>query len=90
MFLGFGYLYRFAIFYVYLQKAENNRSKRPESQNFVMFFVLLTIGSLGLVDQQINLVSPNTLCLYHVFLQLIIFDNYNERITKHLFLIIKK
>ena len=73
MFLGFGCLYKFAMFYVFffLKKAENNRFKKkasqPEFRN-IMFLFLLKIGSVVPVDQQIKLVSPHTLCLYYVFL----------------------
>ena len=59
MLLGFGYLYKFVIFYfLFFSKAENNRlNKKPVGQNFViLFLVLLKIGSVGPVDQQINLV----------------------------------
>ena len=59
MLLGFGYLYKFVIFYfLFFSKAENNRlKKKPVGQNFViLFLVLLKIGSVGPVDQQINLV----------------------------------
>ena len=59
MLLGFGYLYKFVIFYfLFFSKVENNRlKKKPVGQNFViLFLVLLKIGSVGPVDQQINLV----------------------------------
>ena len=42
MLLGFGYLYNFVMFYFFLffQKAENNRFKKiPVGQNFVILFL---------------------------------------------------
>ena len=46
--------------FAFFQKAERNRlkKKKPVGQNFVIFFCL-SIGSVGPVDQQINLVSPH-------------------------------
>ena len=64
MLLGLGYFYKFVMFYFlffFSQKAESNRfKKKPVVQNFVILFFkfLLKIGSVGPVDQQINLVSP--------------------------------
>ena len=51
MLLGFSYLYKFVIFYFLIFTV---------AQNFVILFflVLLKIGSVGPVDQQINLFSP--------------------------------
>ena len=66
MHLGFGCLYKFVMFYssYFFQKAENNRLKKANWPNFVIFcniiFLFLhKIESVGPVDQQINLVLPN-------------------------------
>ena len=47
-------------FYIFLRKAENNRLKKASWPKFcnIIFSILLKIGSVGSVDQQINLVSP--------------------------------
>ena len=64
MLLGFGYLYKFSMFYLFFvfffQKAENNILKKAIRPKFcsIAFLFLLKIGSVGPVDQQINLVSP--------------------------------
>ena len=57
MLLGFGYLYKFVMFYFFFffQKAENNRLEKFCN---IIFLFLLKIGLGGPVDQQINLVSP--------------------------------
>ena len=60
MLLGFGYLYKFAMFYFFFfQKAENNRLKKKNSWlkfcNVISLF-LFKIGSVSPLDQQINLV----------------------------------
>ena len=59
--LGFGYLYKFVMFYFFFQKAENNRLKKASWSKFcnIIFIFLLKIGSVRPVNQQINLVSPN-------------------------------
>ena len=39
MLLGSGYLYKFVMFFSYsFQKAENNRLKKPLTQNYVILF----------------------------------------------------
>ena len=63
MLLGFGYLYKFDMFffsYYFFQKAENNRLKKISWPKFcnIVFLFLLKIGSGGPVDQQIHLISP--------------------------------
>ena len=64
MLLGFGYLYKFSMFYLFFvfffQKAENNILKKAIRPKFcsIAFLFLLKIGSVGPVDQQINLVPP--------------------------------
>ena len=62
MHLGFGCFYKFVMFYFLLfffQKAENNRLKKASWPKFcnIIFLLLFKIGSVGPVDQQINLVS---------------------------------
>ena len=63
MLLGFGYLYKFLILnfsFFFFQKTENNRLKKvswPKLCNIIFLF-LLDIGSVGSVDQQVNLDSP--------------------------------
>ena len=60
MLLGFGYLYKFVLFIsFFFQTAEINRLKKVSWPKFnTTFLLLLKIGSVGPVDQQINLVSP--------------------------------
>ena len=60
MLLGFGYLCKFVMFSYFFQKAENNRLKKAVGQNFVILFFCFYLkrGSVGLIDQQINLVLP--------------------------------
>ena len=62
MVLSFGYLKKFVMFYFFFffQKAE---IKKKPTGNFcnIIFLFLLKIGSVGPLDQQINLVSSNTL-----------------------------
>ena len=57
MFLGFGYLFISFFF----QNAENNRLKKGSWPKFcnITFLFLLNVGSVGPVDQQINLVLPD-------------------------------
>ena len=61
MVLGFVYLYKicYVLFYFIFQKAENNKFKKNASWskfcNIILF--LLKIGSIGPVDQQINLIA---------------------------------
>ena len=65
MLLGFGYLFKFAKFYFsfFSQKAGNDRLKKSLLVKIlscnITFLFLLKIGSVGPVDQQINLVWPN-------------------------------
>ena len=63
MLLGFGYLYRFVMFYFFFffQKAENNRLKKSYLTKIcdIIFLFFIKIGSVGPVDQQINLVLPD-------------------------------
>ena len=47
------------IYFLFFQKAENNRLRNCN----IIFLFLLKIGSVGPVDQQINLVSPYSLKL---------------------------
>ena len=64
MLLGFIYLYKFVISYLF-QKAEYNRLKKSESLkifNFVFLF-LHKIVSVGPIDQQTNLTSSNVLLI---------------------------
>ena len=62
MLLGFGYLYKFAMFYFFFffkkQKIiDLKKASWPKFCN-IIFLVLLKIGSVGLAEQEINLVSP--------------------------------
>ena len=59
MLLGFAYLYKFVMFFFcFFQKAENNRLKKNSWPKFCnIFLFLIKIGSVGLVDQQMPLVS---------------------------------
>ena len=41
-------------YFFFLQKAENNRLKKPVGQHFFLF----KVGSVGSVDQQVNYVLP--------------------------------
>ena len=64
MLLGFGSLYKFVMFFFFkllFQKAESNRTTKASWPKFcnIIFLFLLKLGSLGPVDQQINLISPN-------------------------------
>ena len=61
MLLGFGYLYKFAMFYLFFfQKQKIKVLKKASWPNvwYIIFLFLLKIGSFGPVDQQTNLVSP--------------------------------
>ena len=64
MLLGFGYLYKFVIFYfLFLFEKQKIIDKKKNSWPKVcniIFLLLIKIGSVGPVDQQINLVSPNS------------------------------
>ena len=59
MLLGFNYLYKFVMFYVFfLQKAEDNRLKKsswPKFCNIILLF-LLKLGLFEPSDKQIDLV----------------------------------
>ena len=59
MVLGFGYLYKFAMFYFlfFLKKQRLKKANWPKFCSIIFSF-LLKIGSVGPVDQYINLVSP--------------------------------
>ena len=64
MLLGFGYLYKFDMFYFFFfffffkkQRIDLKKASWPKFCN-ITFFSLLKIGSVGPVNQQINLVSP--------------------------------
>ena len=62
MLLGFSYLYNFVMFcfFFFFQKTENDRLKNDIWPKFcnIIFLILLKIGSVRPVDQQINLVLP--------------------------------
>ena len=61
MILSFGYLKKFVMFYFFFfQKAEIKKKPIGKFCNIIFLF-LLKIGPVGPVDQQINLVSSNTL-----------------------------
>ena len=64
MILGFGYLYKCVMFYFlsFFKKQKIIDLKKASWPKFckIIFLILLKIGSFGPVDQQINLVSPNT------------------------------
>ena len=70
MLIGFGYLYKFVVlflFYFFFEKAEQNRLKKarlPKLCNIIFWF-WLKMGSARSLDQQINLVSPYKLRLLH-------------------------
>ena len=54
-------VYLFVMFYFFfVQKAKNNRFKKPVCQNFPIFLLrfLLKVGLFGLVDQQIYFFLP--------------------------------
>ena len=62
MLFGFGYLYKFIMFYClffFLRSKiiDYKTASWPKFCNTIFWF-LLKIGSVGPVDQQINLVSP--------------------------------
>ena len=73
-FLGFGYLYKFAMYFFFFffvkkkKKADNNTLKKTSWLKCCNFFFLPKIGLVELVDQQINLVSPNHLLSSNVAL----------------------
>ena len=55
--LGFGYLYKFVMFYFFFfQKAENNRLKKASWSKFcnIIFMFLLKIGSVGPVNHKLT------------------------------------
>ena len=56
-------------YFVFAQKAENNRLKKPQLANILewYFFVLLKVGSTGPVDQQVDYVLPEVFPLKIVF-----------------------
>ena len=60
MLFGFGYLYVCYIYFFFLQKAGNNRflKKGGWSKFCNIFLFLHKVGSVGPVDQQINVVLP--------------------------------
>ena len=64
MLLGFGYLYKFFMFYfsLFVKKQKIIDLKNASWPKFcnIIFLFLLKIGLVGPVDQQINLVSPNS------------------------------
>ena len=53
----------FCIFSFFFQKEESNRLKKASCPKFgnIIFLFLVKIGSVGPVDQQMNLVSPSML-----------------------------
>ena len=59
MLLGFGYLYKFVMFFFFKKQKiiDLKKASWPKFCNIIFLF-LLKIGSVGTVDQQINLVSP--------------------------------
>ena len=63
MLLGFGYLYKFTVLFLFFKKKKNQKiidykkASRPKFCNIFLFW--LKIESVGPVDQQINLVSLN-------------------------------
>ena len=63
MLLGFGYLYKFTMFYFFFLKKNQKiidykKASRPKFCNIIFLF-WLKIESVGPVDQQINLVPLN-------------------------------
>ena len=80
-------IYMFIMFYFFfLRKAENKRlKKKPVGHNFVIFLLLFKIGSLGPVDQQINLVLPSVFQLKltcdHFYITIIEFFFFNWNTT---------
>ena len=63
MLLGFGYLYKFNMFYFFFLKKNQKiidykKASRPKFCNIIFLF-WLKIESVGPVDQQINLVPLN-------------------------------
>ena len=78
MLYGFGYLYKFVMFYFFSFVKEQKKKrfkKKTVDQNFVIliFLVSLKIGPVGPVDQQINLVSSK----YYLFKRII--NLYNAK-----------
>ena len=62
MLLGFDYLHKFAMFFFFFFKKQKIIDLKKSSWTKycnINFLFLLKIGSVGPVDQQINLVSPN-------------------------------
>ena len=61
MLLGIGYLYKFIMFYVlfFFKKQKLIDLKKASQSKFctMIFLILLKIGSVGSIAQQINLVS---------------------------------
>ena len=68
MFLRFGYLYKFVMFYVFFvfKKQKIIDLKKTSQQKFrnSIFLFLLKVRLVGPADQQINLVSPQNLFTY--------------------------
>ena len=63
MLLGFGYLFKFAMFYfLFFKKQKRIDLKKASWPKFcnTIFLFLLKIGSVGPVEQQINLISRYT------------------------------
>ena len=86
MFLSFGYLYKFVMFYfIFFQKGENNRLKKTSWPTFcnITFLFLLKIGSIGPADQPVNLVSPVNKTLRHEIMKRSKFKNKANK-TKNL------
>ena len=57
MLVGFGYSYKFVMFYFFsFQKAENNRFKKPSWPKFcnIIFLFLLKLWSVGPVDSKLT------------------------------------
>ena len=60
MFLDFGYLYVCYVLFLFLERTENNRSKKISWTKFfnIIFLFLPNVGSVGPVYQQINFALP--------------------------------
>ena len=58
MLLGFGYLYKFDVLFIYFFFKKQKIEKKAGWPKFGNFMFLFKIGSIEPVDQQINLVSP--------------------------------